>query len=132
MIRKQAPGIAGSVGLGKNGSEPVYKSIPILVILEDSSALDPSHNHVMQGTGSIDTRLSRHAVSISKRTWFGRVDLDSYHPGPPQVRTCGFPASGSSNHGLAAICATHRVRGGSGKGYRASKRTNRSQYMFLS
>ncbi len=40
VIRKQDPGIAGSGGLGKNVSQPIHKSIPILVILKDSSALD--------------------------------------------------------------------------------------------
>jgi hypothetical protein len=70
VIRKQDPGIAGSGGLGKNVSQPIHKSIPILVILEDSLALDPSHNDVMQGGGSVDTRLTRHEVKISKRTCF--------------------------------------------------------------
>jgi hypothetical protein len=70
VIRKQDPGIAGSGGLGQNVSQPTYKSIPILVILEDSSALDASYNDVMQSTGSVDTGLSRHRVRIAKGLWF--------------------------------------------------------------
>jgi hypothetical protein len=66
MIRRQHPGIAGSGGLGKNASQPVYKSIPIPVILEGSSAFDPSYNYVMQSTGSVDAGLSRHEVKTAK------------------------------------------------------------------
>ncbi len=70
MIRKQNPGISGSVGFEENGPESIHKSIPILVILEDSSALDPSQNDVMQSVGSVDTRLPGHGVKISNRTCF--------------------------------------------------------------
>lgn len=31
----------------------------------------------------------------------GRVDQGQIPPGPPQIRTCRFPASGSSSHGFA-------------------------------
>ena len=85
VIRKQDPGIAGSGGLGKNVSQPIYKSIPILVILEDSSALDPSHNDVMQSTGSVDTGSSGHRVKIAKGLWF----VNLYFYGRPHFR-CPF------------------------------------------
>jgi hypothetical protein len=55
VIRKQDPGIAGSAGLGINASQAIHKSMPILVILEDSSEIDPPYNDVMQSTGSVDT-----------------------------------------------------------------------------
>ena len=80
MIREQGPGIAGSGGLGKNGSEPIHKSIPILVILEDSSALDASYNDVMQSTESVDTGLSGHEVKIANGPWF----VNLYFYGRPQ------------------------------------------------
>jgi hypothetical protein len=35
-----------------------------------------------------------------------RVDRGEDLPGPPQFRTCGIPASGSSNHGFAACQST--------------------------
>jgi len=75
VIREQDPGIARSGGLGKNRPEPIHKSIPILAILEDSSALYPPHNDVMQSTRGIDTPLSRHEVNISNRTWLVNLYL---------------------------------------------------------
>jgi hypothetical protein len=39
----------------------------------------------------------------------GRVARGVAPPGLPQIRTCGFPASGSSSHGLAAHGCTHPV-----------------------
>ena len=86
VIRKQDPCIAGRGGLGKSASQPIHKSIPILIILEDSSALDPSYNDVMQSTGGVDTGLSGHRVRIANRIWF----VNLYFYGRPQFSIFNF------------------------------------------
>jgi hypothetical protein len=46
-------------------------------------------------------------VSATSPRTCGRVD---FSPGPPQIRTCRIPASGSSTHGFAARRQTSRTR----------------------
>ena len=49
--------------------------------------------------------------------------------GPSQIRTCRFPASGSSGHGFAARFDAMRCRvAASGSGYLFSRRAMRSQF----
>ena len=51
-------------------------------------------------------------------------------PPLPQIRTCGFPASGSSCHGLADLVANTlcTTRGG-GRGWWDSRRSKRGKLM---
>lgn len=70
------------------------------------------------------------ASSLSRLSWRTSGRRGGFPPRLPRIRTCGLPASGSSDHGFAGRCAyTLWTTRGGGSGYRISKRLKRSHFI---
>ncbi len=58
-------------------------------------------------TGGLETRGGPGDGCAARRVQVSRLRARRPAPGPPRIRTCGFPASGSSVHGFAARSIRH-------------------------
>ena len=47
VIGKKGPGVAGGRGLRKNAAEPIKEALPVGIVVEDLSPLDPSDDQVV-------------------------------------------------------------------------------------
>jgi len=83
---------------------PIRLSIPIVFGTEN--VIDSAIEHGVKNVVVLSTDKAAYpfnALGISKRLVISRPGrADRYLPAPPQIRTSGFPASGSSSYGFAA------------------------------
>ena len=74
MIGKESPHVAGDL---RDRQEPLpacEKALPILVVPEDVSALDPPDNEVMHTSRRIQACGSRHGSSVSRLGANGQLE----------------------------------------------------------
>ena len=88
---------------------------------EDFDARHPLHLtlRVLDEVGRLRRRDAFHAVRKSMLVVAAREDfrigrVAPVSPGPPQIRTCGFPASGSSRGGFATCAGVRCAESGAG------------------
>jgi hypothetical protein len=67
MVVHECPCEAVEVRLGEDPGEAVDEVPPIAIITKDGAPLDPPQDHVVNGTGRIEARTSRHEDPTSLR-----------------------------------------------------------------
>jgi len=58
MIIHQSPGANRGAGFRCQIAKPLQESFPILIVIHDATSFNTPNNHVVQGSGGVQTRAS--------------------------------------------------------------------------
>jgi hypothetical protein len=64
MVAHQGPGIDPGFRFLRKITQAVDKVFPVFIVINDSPFFNPSEDHVMEGSGSIESRLTGHTTSF--------------------------------------------------------------------
>jgi hypothetical protein len=67
MIGNERPGKAVGPGLNEQCAQALQKIAPIVIILKDIGALDPSYHDMLQESGDVYSGLSWHEQSLAEK-----------------------------------------------------------------
>ena len=66
MVRNQGPGVALRLGFFEDDGEPFQEELPIFIVKEELSSLNPPGHHMLQQAGSVKSGLAWHFVFFDK------------------------------------------------------------------